>query len=90
MKYNFAYRFSDTGSGIKEENIPLLFDAFNRGELTPRRNIEGTGLGLAIAKKFTELMQGHIDVKSRLGQGSVFSVEIPQRVNNPAPLHQPG
>lgn len=81
---------ADTGIGIKEENIPSLFDAFNRGEITPHRDIEGTGLGLAIAKNFAELMQGKIDVKSRLGHGSVFSVEIPQRVHNSRPLHMAG
>ncbi|WP_051280145.1 ATP-binding protein [Anaerovorax odorimutans] len=79
---------SDTGIGIKEENIALLFDAFNRGELPAHRYVEGTGLGLAIAKNFADLMQGHIDVKSRLGHGSVFSVEIPQKVHNKTPLRQ--
>lgn len=79
---------SDTGIGIKEENIALLFDAFSRVGLSAHRNIEGTGLGLAIAKNFTDLMQGRIDVKSRLGHGSVFSVEIPQKVHNKTPLHK--
>ncbi len=79
---------SDTGIGIKEENIALIFDAFTRGDLQTHRNIEGTGLGLAIAKNFTDLMQGRIDVKSRLGHGSVFSVEIPQKVHNKTPLHK--
>lgn len=79
---------SDTGIGIKEENIALLFDAFTRGDLHAHRNIEGTGLGLAIAKNFTELMQGRIDVKSCLGHGSIFSVEIPQKVHNKTPLHK--
>lgn len=78
---------SDTGIGIKEDDIALLFDAFTRGDLQAHRNIEGTGLGLAIAKNFTDLMQGRIDVKSRLGHGSVFSVEIPQKVHNKTPLH---
>jgi signal transduction histidine kinase/HPt (histidine-containing phosphotransfer) domain-containing protein/ActR/RegA family two-component response regulator len=79
---------SDTGIGIKEENITLLFDAFTRVDFPAHRNIEGTGLGLAIAKNFTDLMQGRIDVKSRLGYGSVFSVEIPQKVHNKTPLHK--
>jgi signal transduction histidine kinase/CheY-like chemotaxis protein len=79
---------SDTGIGIKEENIALLFDAFTRGDLKAHRNIEGTGLGLAIAKNFTDLMQGHIDVKSSLEHGSTFSVEIPQKVHDKMPLHK--
>lgn len=78
---------SDTGIGIKEENIALLFDAFTRGDLQTHRNIEGTGLGLAIAKNFTDLMQGCIEVKSCLERGSTFSVEILQKVYNKAPLH---
>lgn len=78
----------DTGIGIKEENIALLFNAFTRGNLQDHRNIEGTGLGLAIAKKFTDLMHGRIEVKSRLGHGSVFSVEIPQKVQNKTPLYK--
>lgn len=79
---------SDTGIGIKEENIALLFDAFTRGDLQAHRNIEGTGLGLAIAKNFTELMQGRIDVKSRPEYGSTFAVEIPQKVHDKTPLHK--
>lgn len=78
---------ADTGIGIKEENIAKLFDAFIRGDLPAhQQHIEGTGLGLAIAKNFTDLMQGHIDVKSRLDDGSVFSVELPQKVHNQTPL----
>lgn len=79
---------SDTGIGIKEENIPLLFEAFTREDLLTHRNIEGTGLGLAIAKSFTDLMKGHIYVKSRLGSGSTFSVEIPQKVHDKTQLHK--
>jgi len=79
---------SDTGIGIEEEKIIQLFDAFSRGEIPAHRNIEGTGLGLAIAKNFAELMHGQIRVKSRLGEGSVFSVEIPQKVYDATPLYQ--
>ncbi|MFT3985550.1 MAG: response regulator, partial [Lachnospiraceae bacterium] len=77
---------TDTGIGIKEGQIPILFDAFTRGDQTVNRCIEGTGLGLTIAKELTELMGGHIHVKSRWGKGSVFSVEIPQKVVNSTPL----
>lgn len=77
---------SDTGMGIKEDSIALLFDAFNRGEDPANRFIEGTGLGLAIAKKYTELMQGQIHVESHLGLGSTFSVVLPQKVYDHTPL----
>jgi CheY-like chemotaxis protein len=76
----------DTGIGIKRENIPILFDAFTRIDLLTQRNIEGTGLGLAIAKELTEFMGGRIHVKSEWGVGSVFSVEVPQKISDEAPL----
>ncbi len=77
---------TDTGIGIKEENLAILFDAFMRADLPSNRYIEGTGLGLAITKELTELMDGHIRVQSKWGEGSVFSVEIPQSVEDFTPL----
>jgi signal transduction histidine kinase/DNA-binding NarL/FixJ family response regulator len=76
---------SDTGIGIKEENIPHLFDAFKRGD-THGRYIEGTGLGLAIAKEYAERMGGRIFVKSELGHGSVFALELTQKVSDREPM----
>ncbi len=70
----------DTGIGIKEESLARLFDHFQRLELTKNRNIEGTGLGLAITKNLVGLMHGNINVTSVYGSGSVFSVELPQKV----------
>ncbi len=70
----------DTGIGIKEEGLARLFDHFQRLELTKNRNIEGTGLGLAITKNLVGLMHGNINVTSVYGSGSVFSVELPQKV----------
>lgn len=72
----------DTGKGIKEENQKVLFNSFQRVDVSHNKNIEGTGLGLAITKKLTELMNGTIVVKSRYGVGSTFVVEIPQKVIN--------
>ena len=71
---------SDTGIGIREEAIPTLFDAFTRSGLDTNRYIEGTGLGLKIVKELTELMDGTVEVESHPGQGSRFTVRIPQRV----------
>ncbi len=67
---------SDTGVGIKEENIGRIFDSFERIEST----IEGTGLGLAITKQLAEAMNGRLDVESIYGCGSKFTMTIPQRV----------
>jgi signal transduction histidine kinase/CheY-like chemotaxis protein/HPt (histidine-containing phosphotransfer) domain-containing protein len=77
---------ADTGIGIKEENLGLLFEAFGRVDLPAHRNIEGTGLGLAIAKELAESMGGRIFVESVWGKGSTFGVEIPQKIKNTAPI----
>ena len=74
----------DTGIGIKEEDISSLFRDFQRLDLTHNRNIEGTGLGLAITYRFAELMNGDINVESIYGEGSVFTVTIPQKFSGDA------
>jgi DNA topoisomerase VI subunit B len=76
---------SDTGIGIDEESIPRLFDAFTRGD-THGRYIEGSGLGLAIAKEYAERMGGRIFVKSELGHGSLFALEVTQKVSDREPM----
>lgn len=70
----------DSGIGIKEENIPHLFQSFERLDEFNNHSIEGTGLGLAIVKCFLDLMGGSVDVKSIYGQGSAFTVHIPQHI----------
>ena len=76
----------DTGVGIRKEDVPVLFNAFTRLGLPSQRNIDGTGLGLAIAKQLTERMNGQICVESEYGSGSVFWVEIPQRIMDGNPM----
>ncbi len=75
----------DTGIGIKENDIKRLFNAFERADTKRNRNIEGTGLGLAICKSLTEMMGGTIKVRSVYGTGSIFSVEIPQKIKDNSP-----
>lgn len=72
---------SDTGIGIRQEDLPKLFQSFQRIDLKETHGIEGTGLGLAITGRLIGLMGGRIDVSSVYGQGSTFKVSIPQRVN---------
>ncbi|MDL2217501.1 response regulator [Christensenellaceae bacterium OttesenSCG-928-M15] len=76
----------DTGIGIEEKNIPFLFDAFTRADLPSHRDIEGTGLGLSISRQLAQLMGGSIDVVSRWGEGSEFSLKVPQTVYDAEPL----
>ncbi len=73
-----TYSITDTGIGIKKENIPYLFSAFKRMYEERNRHIEGTGLGLSIVKQLTELMDGNITVNSIYTKGTTFIVEIPQ------------
>lgn len=76
----------DTGMGISQENQQNLFKAFRRLDEMTNRHIEGTGLGLNITKHLTEMMGGTIEVRSTLGSGSEFTVEIPQRVVSYEPV----
>ncbi len=77
---------TDTGIGIREEDINKLFTHFERLEMEHNSTIEGTGLGLGITKKLVDAMSGTIDVKSDHGKGSVFTVTIPQKVNGKTPV----
>ena len=81
-----CFTVSDTGVGIREEDLSKLFDSFKRLEQNKNRNIEGTGLGLNIAKQLVDLMQGTIEVESEYGKGSVFTIKIPQKVIDKAAM----
>ena len=71
----------DTGRGIKAEDINKLFTKFERLDVERNTTTEGTGLGLAITKKLVELMNGKINVESRYKEGSIFIVQIPQKID---------
>ena len=74
------YRISDTGIGMSEEFLDRIFDEFSQENDGARTSYKGTGLGMAIAKKYVDLMGGKIEVSSRQGVGSTFTVEIPLRI----------
>ncbi len=78
---NMIYTITDTGIGIKKEDIPYLFTAFKRVDETENQHIEGTGLGLSIVKQLLDLMGGKITVNSIYTKGSTFIIEIPQKTN---------
>ncbi len=71
----------DTGRGIKSESINKLFTKFERLDVEKNTTTEGTGLGLAITKALVEMMGGKINVQSQFGQGSLFIVQIPQKIS---------
>ena len=71
------FSVSDTGSGIAEEKLKRLFDAFTQADSSIARQHGGTGLGLTISKKLVELMGGAMKVSSQEGQGSLFSFYLP-------------
>ncbi len=78
---NLIISVRDTGKGIKGENISKLFTKFERLDAEMNSTIEGTGLGLAITKALVEMMSGKINVQSQFGQGSLFIVQIPQKIS---------
>jgi Signal transduction histidine kinase len=66
----------DTGIGIAPDHLELIFDEFRQASEGWERSFEGPGLGLSVSKKFVEKMGGSISVKSKIGEGSEFSVQI--------------
>jgi signal transduction histidine kinase/CheY-like chemotaxis protein len=79
-------RVSDTGAGIRKEDLGRLFTEYSQLDTRANRKIEGTGLGLAITKMLLDLMGGGVTVESEYGRGSVFTVQIPQEILDPSPL----
>ena len=73
-------KVTDTGIGMSEEFLPSLFDLFTRERNTTLSKIPGTGLGMAIVKNFVDLMNGSIEVESKLGKGSTFTITIPHKL----------
>ena len=71
---------ADSGGGIKQEDMATLFQKFARFDKVRNKNVEGTGLGLAITKSVVEAMDGEIEVRSAPGEGSVFTVRLPQGI----------
>ncbi|MDR2733371.1 MAG: response regulator [Spirochaetota bacterium] len=79
---NLIFEVSDTGMGVRAEDIPKLFSSFERVNLQKTRAIVGTGLGLSICKSFVEMMGGQISVESEYEKGSVFTVAVPMVLGN--------
>ena len=73
---------SDTGQGIKQDDINSLFSDYTQMDADANKSIEGTGLGLSITKMIVEMMDGSISVESEYGEGSTFTVKIKQGYAN--------
>lgn len=78
------FAVSDTGIGMAPDQIAKLFQAFTQGESSTARKYGGTGLGLTITKHFAEMMGGTISVASEPGQGSTFTILLPDQVTAPS------
>ncbi|HMB93760.1 MAG TPA: ATP-binding protein [Rhodothermales bacterium] len=76
-------RIRDTGIGISETYLTQVFDTFTQESSGLARNHEGNGLGLAIAQRLVELMEGRIEVQSRKGEGSIFTLCFPVHQSGP-------
>ncbi|GHV39097.1 hypothetical protein FACS189490_02130 [Clostridia bacterium] len=76
------FKVSDTGQGMKPEQLKMLFDEYSRFNAEANRATEGTGLGMSITKKLVSLMRGSIEVESVFGKGSTFTVSIVQNIVN--------
>jgi len=70
-------KVTDTGIGIAKENLDLIFKPFSQVDSGISRKHEGTGSGLSISKKLSTMLNGTIDVESKVGVGSTFTVTLP-------------
>ncbi|TWI85490.1 signal transduction histidine kinase [Lacibacter cauensis] len=77
---NVVITVKDTGIGIEEEKLKTIFERFEQAEDSVTRKYGGTGLGLAIVKDLVELQNGSITVKSKPGEGTMFTIELPFRI----------
>ena len=77
MSESVHIQIRDTGKGIAQDKIPLIFDLFRQLDSSSTRRHGGIGLGLYLAKKHVQLLGGDLTVQSQLGKGSTFSVLLP-------------
>ena len=85
-KLSIKYDVTDTGIGIRAEDMDKLFAKYERLDTIKNRNVEGTGLGMAITKRLLSLMDSQLDVKSTYGEGSTFSFCIEQGIVDKTPI----
>jgi len=79
---NIRFDVADTGIGMNKQQLGKVFEEFTQAETSTSKKYGGTGLGLSISKKMTEMMGGYMDVKSKEGEGTTFSIIIPIAVED--------
>jgi signal transduction histidine kinase/DNA-binding response OmpR family regulator len=84
-----CFRVSDTGIGMTQEQLGLLFEAFSQTDPSTTRRFGGTGLGLAITKHFCAMLGGNVTVESTPGTGSTFTITLPDQGVVPAAAESP-
>jgi len=86
-----VFKVSDTGIGMTQEQLSMLFQAFTQAHTSTSRSFGGTGLGLVITRQFCELMGGDVSVASEFGKGTTFTIRLPVAVTDrPAELPAQG
>lgn len=79
----YVFKISDTGPGLRQEQIERMFHSHETAEVTRARRTDGAGLGLAVSRQFCAMLGGELTAESALGSGSTFTVRLPREWNDP-------
>ena len=74
-----CFEISDTGCGMTDETMKQIFHAFHQADSSMARAHDGLGLGLSLVEKMVKILKGNIEVKSEIGKGSTFTLQVPYK-----------